>query len=198
MPCDDEVVNARGYDFLLAMEFGEPIDARGGSRLGLLTRCVVGVGTKDVVSADMDKQTTHLLHRAGKVFGGNGVKCLHNVTSGLSFIDVGPGRTVDDAADLLLGHHLTDGVQIGDVEGWIAITHIGEDVVVAARTGHELHFVAQLAVGSCYQYIHDDGSVCLSGRATYVPHMSAGDKRPFIQNFTPFSAPPIPGLLSGP
>lgn len=69
MPCDDKVVNARGYDLLLAMEFGEPIDARRGSCLGLLTWCVVGVGTKDVVSADMDEQTTHLLHRAGKVSG---------------------------------------------------------------------------------------------------------------------------------
>ena len=67
---------------------------------------------------------------------------------------VGPSRdeleVLIDKADVVVFHSFRYGVGIGDVE----FGHVGEDVVVFGMAGRQTHALAELTVGSGYEYIH--------------------------------------------
>ena len=153
---DNHVVAAGLLDFLLPVEFGEAIDSGGGAPLVFAAGGVVGFPAEDVVGGDVHQQAADLFHCDGKVLGGGGVERLHKgvFLGSLGPIDVGPGGTVDGGVDVVLLDVLPYGIEVGDVELFIAVTDVGEEVFVGAAAGYELHFVSELTIGSCYKYVH--------------------------------------------
>ena len=150
----DDMVDARGLNLLLAVELGEAVDAGGGALLVFLTRHVVGIAAKHIIGAHVHEESAYLFHHFGQILGGRGVEGLDDGPGGLGGIDIGPCGAVDDAAHTVLLHHLANVVDIGDVELGISVAHIGEDIMVLAVFRNELHLVAQLSVGACYKNVH--------------------------------------------
>ncbi len=82
----------------------------------------------------MDKKAISLLHCCREVLRSFGVELLGEGLIGLGGVDVGVGRAVDDAPDIIGIHDCTDGLEVSDVEECGLLTlhliDIGEDVSV--------------------------------------------------------------------
>lgn len=151
---DDDMVHAGDLYLLLAVQLGQTINARRSALLVFLAGHIVGVAAKDVVGAYVHEQSILLFHHFGQILWGNGIESLDDITGSLGSIHIGPRRTVDNAFHVVFPHHSADSIDVGDVQLLVTITHIGEDIMIFTVPGNDLHFVAQLAVGTGNQYIH--------------------------------------------
>lgn len=147
-------------DVLFAKELGLAVDSCGGACLVFLAGGVVGLSSEDVVCGDVYKESIYLFHCFCKVLGGCGVEFFYEFVFLGVFcsIYVGPCCTVDDGFHVMFLDHLPDGFEICDVEegGFhsLGLGYVGEDIVGIALTGKDAYFVAKLAVGTCYKYVH--------------------------------------------
>ena len=112
----DDMLATHAGDGLLAMELGQPVDARGRAGLLFAAGGVVWVAAEDVVRADVDQQAAGLFHRNGEVLRSLGVEELRQFGALFGGVHVGEGCAVDDGVDVLLAHQGADGFQVGDVE----------------------------------------------------------------------------------
>ncbi len=134
----------------LTSQFGGAIHTVGAGGVGL------GVGrvmraVEYIVGADLHHPSVALSHGNSQVSWCFGVesRCQSLVTLGLVHGRV--GSAVHDAIDFVFFHEPVDGVAIGDVQ----FANVGvEPVVLRIILLQHLHFVSQLAVAACNEYVH--------------------------------------------
>ena len=143
------------------MQLGRAIYARRRALLLRTARHIVGFLAEHIVGGNLNQQSVHLLHRLGEVLRGIGVQFLGECRQfliGLTSIHIGPCGTVDDDIDIILLHHLADGIHIRDVEVSglkpLHLVDIREDIAVCGILANDSHLIAELTVGTSYEYIH--------------------------------------------
>ena len=167
----DDIVAARSLNLLRAMELRKAVYTCRRTFLILAARRVVRVASEDIVGADMYEQSVALLHHLGEVLRCCGVERLNDVTGCLRLVHIGPCSAVDDALDVVLIDITADLVDVGDVELLIALTHIGEEILVVLRLfAYKLYFIAKLTVGTRYKNIHSNKKLFVVSKVeTFVP-----------------------------
>lgn len=147
---DDDAAAAAFQNSLLARELGAAIGTErvGGEFFGSRS---VTLASEHVVGAHVHEQGALCLGCGGQIGGSGGIDKVGQVFVVLCGVYIGVGGAVDDGAHALGGFEHGGG--IGDIE----LGHIGEDELMPAAHlgGHAAHFIAQLAVGSCYENFHD-------------------------------------------
>ena len=149
-PCcaDDDVLAASSLDALFSCELGFAIYAE---RIGFpvfLARDVL-VALKHIVCTYMNQSSIHFLHRLSQVACCRIVEQVGEVEVALRLIHVGIGSTVNNNLDIIFLHLFADSVEVSNIQFLIAFSHIGEDKLVIAVFGANLHFMAELTISAC-------------------------------------------------
>ena len=116
------------------MEFGEAIDSRRCTFLVWVARSIVWFFAEDIVGGNVHQQASDFLHRYREVLGSCGVESLNQLILCRIFrsIDIGPGGTVDDYLYVVPPYIFFYGLEVGDIEVFIAFSYVGEEVCVVA------------------------------------------------------------------
>ena len=161
---------SRSNDLLFAMQLGLAIYTRWRSLLLFLAWHVIWLLAKHIIGRDLNEQTASLTHRNGKVAWSIGIELLcqcREFLIGLTSIDIGPCRTVDDYINVILLHHSPDGIQISDIKigsfKSLNLIDIGEDIFVRTGLCHDAHLVTKLTIGASDKYIHIKDNYLNSG-----------------------------------
>ena len=137
-------------DVLFPLKFGLSINTCRSTLLVFGTRRIVWIAPKYIVRRNMYQEPVHFFHGDGQVFYSCSIQQGTEVDILFCLVHIGIGCTVDNHLHLLLGYHFTDSIQIGNVQ----FCYIGKDIMVLAAFGDDSHFVSQLAIGTCNEYIH--------------------------------------------
>ena len=134
----------------LTSQLGGAIHAVGAGRVGLDVRRVLRA-IEYIVGADLHHPSIALGHGDSQVSRCFGIEssCQSLVAFGLVHGRV--GSAVHDAIDFVFFHEPVDGVAVGDVQ----FVDVGvKPVVLRIILLQHLHFVSQLAVTACNEYVH--------------------------------------------
>lgn len=134
----------------LTSQFGGAIHTVGAGRVGFDVGRVLRA-VEYIVGADLHHPSVTLSHGNSQVSWCLGIesRCQSLVTLGLVHGRV--GSAVHDAIDFVFFHEPVDGITIGDVQ----FVDVGvEPVVLRIILLQHLHFVSQLAVAACDEYVH--------------------------------------------
>ena len=134
----------------LTSQLGGSIHAVGAGGIGLDVRRVLRA-VEYIVGADLHHPSVALSHGNSQVSWRLGVesRCQSLVAFGLVHGRV--GGAVHDAIDCVFFHEPVDGIAVGDVQ----FVDVGvKPVVLRIILLQHLHFVSQLAVAACNEYVH--------------------------------------------
>lgn len=126
------------------------IYAVGTRRVGLDVRRVLRA-IKNIVGADLHHPSVTLSHGGSQVSWRFGVESRCQSLVALGLVHGRVGGAVHDAIDFVFFHEPVDGVAVGDVQ----FVNVGvEPVVLRIILLQHLHFVSQLAIAACDEYVH--------------------------------------------
>ena len=132
------------------MELGGSVDSCRRALLVFAAGNVVWLLAENVVGGDVYERAVAGLDGFGKVADGGSVEQFGKVGIILRFVDVGVGGAVDNDVYVVVGHRFFHSVGIGYVE----LGDIGKYVVVVGAFRGIAQAISELAVGSCYEYVH--------------------------------------------
>lgn len=134
----------------LTCQLGGAIHTVGAGGIGLGVRRVLGA-IKYIVGADLHHPSVALSHGDSQVSWCLGVESRCQSLVALRLVHGRVGGAVHDAIDFVFFHEPVDGVAVGDVQ----FVDVGvKPVVLGIILLQHLHFVSQLAVAACNEYVH--------------------------------------------
>ena len=134
----------------LTSQLGGTVHAVGAGRVGLDVRRVLRA-IEYIVGADLHHPSVTLSHGNSQVSWRLGVESRCQSLVALRLVHGCVGSAVHDAIDFVFFHEPVDGVAVGDVQ----FVDVGvKPVVLRIILLQHLHFVSQLAVAACNEYVH--------------------------------------------
>ena len=125
------MVAARSLYSLFACQFGLAVYAERVCSPVFLAWSVA-VALEYVVGTDVYQCSADFLHGSCKIAGSRVVYQIGCVVVALRFVYIGICSTVYDYVHIVLLHHVADVLEISDVEFFVAVGYVGEDIVVIA------------------------------------------------------------------
>lgn len=143
--------------FWTCLRHGHLASQLGGAIHAVRAGCVgLGVGRvmraiKYIVGADLHHPSVTLSHGNSQVSWRLSIESRCQSLVALGLVHGRVGGAVHDAIDFVFFHEPVDGVAVGDVQ----FVDVGvEPVVLGIILLQHLHFVSQLAVAACDEYVH--------------------------------------------
>ena len=134
----------------LTSQLGGAVHAIGAGGVGLDVGRVLRA-IKYIVGADLHHPSVTLSHGDSQISWCFGVESRCQSLVALGLVHGRVGGAVHDAIDFVFFHKPIDGVAVGDVQ----FVDVGvEPVVLGIILLQHLHFVSQLAVAACNEYVH--------------------------------------------
>ncbi len=134
----------------LTCQLGGAIHTVGAGRVGLDVGRVLGA-IKYIVGANLHHPSVTFSHGDSQISRRFGVESRCQSLVALRLVHGRVGSAVHDAIDFVFFHEPVDGVAVSDVQ----FVDVGvEPVVFGIILLQHLHFVSQLAVAACDEYVH--------------------------------------------